>query len=65
MRIQNKLKIVSILSMLLLLISTSCLAVSSNKDVKMELVENNVCTIKINEFATFEKKLINYDCQII
>ena len=63
MRIQNKLKIVSILSMLLLLISTSCLAVSSNKDVKMELVENNVCTIKINEFATFEKKLINYDLE--
>ena len=63
MKIKNKLKLVSVLSVLLLLISSTCFAVTSNKDVKMEIVENNVCTIKINDYTNFEKKITDYDLE--
>ena len=63
MKIQNKLKLVSILSVLLILVSTTCFAATSNKDVKMEIVENNVCTIKINDYTNFEKKITDYDLE--
>lgn len=47
---------------LLLILSTTCLAVSTNsKDLKLEIVENNVCTIKIKDSGVFEKKILNYD----
>ena len=46
----------------LLIISTTCLAATTNSEkAKLEIVENNICTIKINDFSTFEKKIVDYD----
>lgn len=48
--------------LIVLLITTNIFAatVSSQKAV-MEIVENNVCTIKITDKAVFEKKITDYD----
>lgn len=55
-------KILPILLLLCLLLSTSCLAVSTNSDkLNLEIVENNVCTIPIKNTAVFEKKIVDYD----
>lgn len=55
-------KILPILLLLCLLLSTSCLAVSTNSDkLHLEIVENNVCTIPIKNTAVFEKKIVDYD----
>lgn len=60
--LKNTKKILFIVFILILTISTSSLAATTNsKNVKLEIVENNICTIKINNFSTFEKKLVNYD----
>lgn len=46
------------------LLATNVFAVSiSSKNVSMELVENNVCTIDITDYAKFEKKIIDYDLE--
>ena len=59
---KTKFKFIILFLLLTLIISsTSCLALTSNKNVKMEIVENNVCTININDYAKFEKKMIDYD----
>lgn len=48
----------------LLIISTTCLAATtSSEKAKLEIVENNICTIKINDFATFEKKIVDYNLE--
>lgn len=58
----NKLSI--ILLSLFLILSTTCLAVSTNsKDLNLEIVENNVCTINLKDSAVFEKKILNYDLE--
>lgn len=49
---------------IMLVISTTCLAATtSSEKTKLEIVENNICTIKINDFATFEKKIVDYDLE--
>lgn len=49
---------------ILLIVSTTCLAATaSSEKAKLEIVENNICTIKINEFSTFEKKIVDYDLE--
>ena len=55
-------KILTILLLLFFIISTTCLAVTTtSKDLKLEIVENNVCTISIKDTAVFEKKIIDYN----
>lgn len=59
---KKKISILIMISLLLALISTNVFAakVSSEKST-FEIVENNICTINLNDKATFEKKIINYD----
>ncbi len=62
--LKNVKKLLIVFTVLLLFISSSCFATTVNSEkVKMELVEDNVCTIKISDTATFEKKLIDYDLE--
>ena len=51
-----KKKISIALFLLLILISTTVFA---STPVKMEIVENNICNIKLNENSKFEKKIIS------
>lgn len=55
-----KKKISIIIFLLLILISTSVLA---SNPIKMEIVENNICNIKLHENAKFEKKIISSDLE--
>ena len=55
-------KILTIILLLLLVVSTTCFAATTtSKDLKLEIVENNVCTISIKNSAIFEKKIIDYN----
>ncbi len=57
-------KIILIIFTILLLISTTCLAATtSSEKAKLEIVENNICTIKINDFATLERKIVDYNLE--
>ena len=60
MKSKTYFKILSVISILFLLFSFCGVyaATSNKKDVKLEVVEDNVCTIKINEYAKFEKRLL-------
>lgn len=60
--LKNKKRIILAIIAFLLVISTTCLAATtSSEKAKLEIVENNVCTINIQDVATFEKKLISSD----
>lgn len=62
--LKNFKKITFAIIAILLVISTTCLAATTNSEkAKLEIVENNICTIKINDFATFEKKIVDYDLE--
>lgn len=62
--LKNLKKIIFAIIAFLLVISTTCLAATTNSEkAKLEIVENNICTIKINDFATFEKKIVDYDLE--
>lgn len=62
--LKNKKKFIFMFATLLILISTSCFAATtSSEKAKLEIVENNICTININDIATFEKKIISSDLQ--
>lgn len=62
--LKTKKKIITALIVLLLLVSTTCLAATtSSEKAKLEIVENNVCTIKMSETATFEKKIVDYNLE--
>lgn len=54
-------KISSIILLVLLLCSSVFAATTSSEKAKLEIVENNICTINITDKAVFEKKLIDYD----
>ena len=57
-----KKKIFSVILLLIVLLSTSVFAATINSEkAKLEIVENNICTINITDEAIFEKKLIDYD----
>ena len=57
---KNKILLLIIIS--LLIFSNICFAVTTSSDkAKFEVVENNVCTIKIRDTAVFEKKMVSYD----
>lgn len=57
-------KIISAILLALMLLSTTILATSvSSEKAKLEIVENNICTINITDTAIFEKKIVDYDLE--
>ena len=56
-----KKKIALTIFLIIMMITTSVFATAKSADVKLEVVEDNVCTIKLNEKANLEKKLVEYD----
>lgn len=56
-----KKKIALTIFLIIMMMTTSVFATAKSADVKMEIVEDNVCTIKLNEKANLEKKLVEYD----
>ena len=49
--LKNKIKISVMLVAILLILSNVCFAVTvSSEKAKLEIVENNICNIKINEY---------------
>lgn len=55
-------KILLIFILLFTLLSTTCLATTtSSENATLEIVENNVCTVNIQDTATYERKLVSYD----
>lgn len=56
-----KKKIALTIFLIIMMMTTSVFATAKSADVKMEVVEENVCTIKLNEKANLEKKLVEYD----
>lgn len=57
-------KILFIFLVLFSLLSTTCLAATtSSANAKLEVVENNVCTVNIQNTATFERRLVSYDLE--
>jgi len=59
-----KKRIFSIILMLIVLLSTSVFAATtSSEKAKLEIVENNICTIDITDTAVFEKKIVDYDLE--
>lgn len=60
--LKNKMKIIVMAVTMLLLLSNVCFAATvSSEKAKLEIVENNICTIKVNEVSTFEKKIVASD----
>ena len=58
-----KRKISLTIFLLIIIMATNVFATAKSTDVTMEIVEDNICTIKLNEESTFEKKMIEYDLQ--
>ena len=56
-----KKKVVLIMFLVIAMMATKVFATAKSTDVTMEIVEDNTCTIKLNEEAYFEKKMIEYD----
>lgn len=56
-----KKKITLIIFLLITMIATTVFATAKSSDVTMEVVEDNICKIKLNESADFEKKIIETD----
>ncbi len=56
-----KKKVSLIIFLLITMLATTVFATAKSADVTMEIVEDNICTIKLNESANFEKKLIESD----
>lgn len=62
--LKNKKKIFFAILAILILFSTTCLAATtSSEKAKLEIVENNICTINIIDKANFEKKIISSDLE--
>lgn len=53
-----KKKITLIIFLLITMLSSTVFASAKSADVEMEVVEDNICTIKLNEYVSFEKKLV-------
>lgn len=62
LKARNKIFIM-VIAILLLLTNICFAATASSNNAKFEIVENNICTIKINDTATFEKKIVSYDLE--
>ena len=58
-----KKKIALTIFLVIIMMATNVFAAAKSTDVTMEIVEDNICTIKLNDESTFEKKMIEYDLQ--
>ena len=58
-----KKKIALTIFLVIIMMATNVFATAKSADVTMEIVEDNICTIKLNDESTFEKKMIEYDLQ--
>ena len=57
-------RIFSVILLLIVLLSTSVFAATaSSEKAKLEIIENNICTINITDTAIFEKKIVDYDLE--
>lgn len=62
--LKNIKKFIFIFIVLFILLSTTCFAATvSSEKAKLEIVENNICTINIHDIATFEKKIVDYNLE--
>lgn len=63
---KNLTKILSILFIIIFTMSNICFATQAKTDsekAKLEIVEDNICKIKINDYSKFEKRIIDYDLE--
>lgn len=58
---KKKISLITIFLIIIMIATNAYAATAKSVDVTMEIVEDNVCTIKLNEESTFEKKMIEYD----
>lgn len=58
---KKKIAFISVFLIVLLVASNIFAATVNSKKATLEIVENNVCTIDITDFAKFEKKITSYD----
>lgn len=56
-------RIASVILLILLFCSSVFAATTSSEKAKLEIVENNICTINITDKAVFEKKIVDYDLE--
>ena len=56
-----KKRISLIIFLLIIMLATNVFAATKSVDTTMSIVEDNVCTIQLEEMASFEKKMISYD----
>lgn len=56
-------RMASVILLILLFCSSVFAATTSSEKAKLEIVENNICTINITDKAVFEKKIIDYDLE--
>lgn len=54
-------RIACVILLILLFCSSVLAATTSSEKAKLEIVENNICSINITDNAVFEKKIIDYD----
>ncbi len=60
---KNFKRIASVILLILLFCSSVFAATTSSEKAKLEIVENNICTINVTDNAIFEKKIIDYDLE--
>ena len=60
---KKKITLITIFLIIMMIATNVFAATAKSTDVTMEIVEDNVCTIKLNEESAFEKKMIEYDLQ--
>ena len=58
---KKKISVIAIFLIIMMIATNVFATTAKSADVKMEIVEDNVCTITLNEQAYFEKKMIEYD----
>lgn len=51
------------LAIFLIIIIMFATNVFAKTEVKMEIVENNICTINLNQYCSFEKKIVDYNLE--
>lgn len=56
-----KRKISLIIFLLIIMLATNVFAATKSANTTMSIVEDNVCTIQLDENASFEKRMIGYD----
>ena len=57
----KKISVITIFLIIIMITTNAFAATAKSADVTMGIVEDNVCTIKLNEESSFEKKMIEYN----